>query len=212
MQRLLLHTMFLVCAALLSPRVAAEDCTGEVLFEEPFETLEASWGPASETISAGDGKATLTPGINNTYWAWNTAFSLPEGELCAEVTQASDTADPKLSAAGLMFWIKDNANFYVLLIDPSGEYRVARYLDGAWAQNPLPSTPSSDLRTGNGETNSLAVRFAASTVTIFINGSEQTSLQMQAPGGASYVGIYAQSAKESADTWEFSKLRVSDLK
>ncbi|MBZ0208826.1 MAG: hypothetical protein K8F92_04125 [Hyphomicrobium sp.] len=76
----------------------------------------------------------------------------------------------------------------------------------------MPSTASPDLRTGNGETNSLAVRFAGSTVTIVINGSEQASLQMQAPEGATCVAIYAQSAKDSSDTWEFAKLRVSDLK
>ncbi|KAB2943919.1 MAG: hypothetical protein K8F92_04120 [Hyphomicrobium sp.] len=67
-----------------------------MLFDEPFQTLDASWGPASDNIPASEGKATLKPGINNFYWAWNTAFSLPEGELCADVTQASDTEDPRL--------------------------------------------------------------------------------------------------------------------
>lgn len=212
MQRLLLLLLLMVSPTTLGPPALAADCTGNVLFDEPFNELDASWGPASDNLWAGDGKAALKPSIDNIFWAWNTAFSLPEGELCADVTQASDTADPKLSASGLMFWIKDNANFHVLLVNAAGEYWVGRYLDGKWAQNPLPNTASSDLRTGNGETNSLAVRFAGSTVTIIINGSEQTSLQLQAPGGSSYIGIYAQSARESSDIWEFAKLRVSDLK
>lgn len=56
------------------------------------------------------------------------------------------------------------------------------------------------------------MRFEGQTVTLFINGKEQSKQKLQAPGGPSYIGLYAQAAEKSANHCDFSKLKVTGVK
>lgn len=71
---------------------------------------------------------------------------------------------------------------------------------------------SADIQQGANKTNNLHVRFEGQTVTLFINGKEKNKQKLQAPGGPSYIGLYAQAAEKSADQWDFSKLKVTEVK
>ncbi len=89
---------------------------------------------------------------------------------------------------------------------------IATQAMAQWAMNPVATKQSADIQQGAGKTNNLHVRFEGPTVTLFINGKEQSKQKLQAPGGPSYVGIYAQAAEKSANHWDFSKLKVTEVK
>lgn len=200
--------VFVVCSA---TQVWAQECAGTVQFEEDFASLD-QWGGANKNFEAGGGKATLKLEVNKFWYAWNSAFAFPSADYCVDVTLTNETADPRASAAGPMFWIKDNNNFYVFVIEPSGRYWVGRMLDGKWAPNPINAKESPDIKKGTNQTNKLGVRFQGQSVTLFINGKEQTKGKLQAPLGSSYVGIFALSAEKSADTWDFTNIKVTEAK
>jgi len=50
-------------------------------------------------------------------------------DICLTVTSI-DTSDPAKSQAGLLFWVKDNQNFFVLIITADGHYRISRQIGG----------------------------------------------------------------------------------
>ena len=77
------------------------------------------------------------------------------------------------------------------MMTANGDFRVSRRLDGKWAANPVPVKQSADIQQGANKTNKLRVRFEGQTLTLFINGKEQSNQRLQAPGGSTCVGIYA---------------------
>lgn len=96
----------------IATQAMAQDCSGTVLFEDTFASLDPSWGTGGKNFASAGGKATMSLEANNYWWAWNAAWAFPaNADVCVDVTLASETADPKLAAGGVMFWVKDNANF-----------------------------------------------------------------------------------------------------
>ena len=52
--------------------------------------------------------------------------------------------DPTASYAGLLFWVKDNSNYYQAVIAPNGYFTVARVVDGkVEAKRPVAVDPDS---------------------------------------------------------------------
>jgi hypothetical protein len=203
--------LIFAAAAALTP-VAAHACTGTALFEDAFASLDSGWGDgAGGRLKVADGKATISLPANALWWVWNSGWAFPAAvDLCVDATTLSDTADPVSSAAGLVFWVKDNGNFYVFNVSSAGTYWISRLLDGKWAKNPADAVASPDIRKGPNQTNSLRVKSDGANVAFFINGKEQTKLKLQPPGKSSYVGLFGQSAVKSADSWEFTKLKVTE--
>jgi hypothetical protein len=191
----------------------AQDCTGNVLFEDNFETFDPSWGETNKNVQGGGGKATLNADKDSYYWTWNGGFAYPTtADVCVDVTLNSDTPDANTAGAGPMFWIKDNNNFFLFAVTPDGRYWVSRRLDGKWAPNPISMKPSPDVKKGPHQTNSLHVHFEGQNVTLFVNGKEQTKIKLQSPGGSNYAGIFAQSDEKYPSTWDFTKFKVTEPK
>ncbi len=214
MHRSLMSFAFLLAAitAPIATQAMAQDCGGKALFEDAFASLDPSWGEAKNLQVAG-GKATMSVEANAVWWVWNSAWAFPaNADVCVDVALQNGAADSKIPAAGVMFWVTDNANFYVFMVAPTGDYWISRLLDGKWAMNPVATKQSADVQQGAGKTNNLHVRFEGPTVTLFINGKEQSQQKLQPPSGPSYVGLYAQAEEKSANRWDFSKLKVTEVK
>jgi hypothetical protein len=151
-------------------------------------------------LHVADGKATMDVEANELWWVWNSGWAFPaSADVCVDVAMGNSSADSKTPAAGVMFWVTDNANFYVFMVAPNGDYWISRRLDGKWAVNPTPTKQSADIVQGANKTNNLHVRFEGQTVTLFFNGKEQSKQKLQAP-------------EKSAIRWDFSKLKVTGVK
>ena len=189
----------------------AQECSGAVQFDDAFETLDPGWGKADEFVKASGGKLTVKAEPNLTMLAPNMAFAFTSGEVCTDLTLTNETADPRAATAGLLFWYSDKKNFYKASITPAGDLSVSRLLDGKWV-TAYPYTASPDVKKGANQANSLAVRFEGQSVTVFVNGKEQTKLKLQPPSGQTFIGAYVGSPEESSDAWDFTKFRVTAVK
>lgn len=191
---------------------AALACEGtKSQFDDDFKVADASWGSTNENMQIGDGKLTFKLKPNDLYWSWNSSFAFTSGMVCATYKIDNDTADPKNSAAALMFWVKDNQNFYTFKMTPSGDYWIGRLLENKWVPSSIGVKNTPDVKKGKDEKNELGVRFEGQQVTLFLNGKPLTKFRAQGPDGQSFVGVYAQSAEKSADTYEFSDFKVMAL-
>lgn len=209
MSRLLKSFAALAFAVTVAPWSSALACQGtKAQFDDDFKTADPGWGNPNETMQIGDGKLTFKMKTNDLYWSWNSSFAYSSGMVCAEFKLVGDTADPKSSAAALMFWVKDGQNFYTFKVTPSGDYWVGRLLDNKWVPSSIGVKNSPDLKKGKGDVNEIAVKFEGQQLTLYVNGKEQVKFRAQSPEGQSYAGMYAQSAEKSADTYEFSNFKV----
>jgi hypothetical protein len=104
---------------------------GEILYEDHFTSLDPSWGIPSERLSVNDGKLTLKPAPNTTQSILNQSNIFDDADISVEVTMP--VGDPNVPG-GLIFWAKDQSNFYRLCIDAAGYFKISRYVADRWLQ------------------------------------------------------------------------------
>ena len=66
------------------------------------------------------------------------------------------------------------------------------------------------VKTGAGAKNSLRVTTNGSSIVAYVNGEKFASVRGQLPEGGGAVGLYAQSEKNTRDTWKFTGLKVTE--
>ncbi len=190
----------------------AAACGGDkILFQENFKTRDPIWGKPTTRVQIKDGKAIITPAPNMSQWQLETGFAFEDADICATVTLL-ETADPTRGAGGLIFWAQDNSNYYVLNIASNGYYQVNRFMSGRWAPDVIAWTESDAIKKGPNQPNVLRVTLTGQTVAVHINGKEVTRFRAQPPDGPSVTGIFAASAPEKSDMWQFTDLKVTDVK
>jgi hypothetical protein len=190
----------------------AAACEGDkILFQEKFTSRDPIWGRPSDRVKIGDGKAIIRPAVNMSQWQLESGFAFEDADICVTVTLL-ETADPARGAGGLIFWAKDNSNYYVLNIASNGYYQVNRFMSGRWAPDVIPWTESDVIKKGPNQPNVLRVTLRGQMVTVGINGKEITRFRAQAPEGPSLTGIFAASAPEKPDAWQFTDLKVTNVK
>ncbi len=197
-------------AELTTLMAPAEACNGsKILFDDDFSMHDPSWGALTEQFEIKGGKATVKPPPNRAQVQLNTGFAFEEADICVTVT-AIEVADPKAAHAGLIFWAKDYDNYYVFQIASNGLYNVARRLGGKWVST-IARSESDAIKQGPNQSNALRLTFKGQTVVLAINGKEVTRFRAQAPDGPSFIGVYAESQSVSADNWQFTNLKVTNV-
>ena len=94
----------------------------EILYQDNFTNLDPSWGVAGERLSVENNKLTLKPASNTTQSVLNQSHVFDDADISVEViTSAGDENVP----GGLIFWAKDQSNFYCLCIDAAGYFKLA---------------------------------------------------------------------------------------
>ena len=205
-------TLVIAALAIWLGSTPATACKGDkVLFDDDFSTLDRAWGAQSEHFSVKDGRLVVKPASNMVFWSWNPAFTFDDADACLTVTLV-ETSDPTNSSAGLMFWVKDNANFYVMNIASNGFYKVNRKVAGKWVADPIAWTQTDAVNQRPSQPNVLRVTTKGQSVTLVINDKEVARFRAQAPDGPSYVGVFATSAKPETDTWAFANLKVTNVR
>lgn len=190
----------------------AAACEGDrILFQEEFKSRDPIWGKESKRVQIKDGRAIIRPAANMSQWQLETGFAFEDADICVTVTLL-ETADPTRGAGGLIFWAQDNSNYYVLNVASNGYYQVNRFMSGRWAPDVIAWTESDAIKKGPNQPNRLRVTLRGQTVAVHINGKEVTRFRAQAPQGPSVTGIFAASAPEKPDVWQFTNLKVTDVK
>ncbi|HUJ37509.1 MAG TPA: hypothetical protein VLW88_07505 [Hyphomicrobium sp.] len=203
-----------------APRVAdatgavkpSEACgKGKVLFEDAFTSHDPAWGPKDDRLAIASGEAVLSPAPGTRTLRWNRAFAFDDVDVCATARLTSYTSDPITSYAGLIFWVKDDRNFYQAVLAESGHFTVARVVDGKVQQRrPVAWTDLNVAKTKAKEKNTLRVATKGERVVISVNGKQVARFNGDPPRGPSYVGVLAASSPgKTGDTWSITDFKVT---
>jgi hypothetical protein len=137
-------------------------------------------------------------------------FVFKDATYCVDVKAPPDANDPGTSArGGLVFWLIDNSNCYVVDIDLDGKYTVRRALNRSDTVI-LPKTKFEKLKTEPGAVNEIKVIALNNLVTVFFNGEKATQFRAQAPKDGGKVGVYAESDKDKPNEWRFLSIAVNE--
>src|SRR5260370_5210796 len=176
---------FSVCAliALLLLSVFPSAVAGEILYEDNFVNLDPSWGPASEILSAKEGKLTLKPALNTTQSVLNQSNVFVDADIRIDV--AMSATDTKVTGAldvpgGLIFSAKDYHSFYCLCINALGSFKISQYVTGQWL-TPVNWTENPAINKGVGQVNRLRVETKSGPATPFFNNKQISIFKGQPP-------------------------------
>ncbi len=189
-----------------------EGCgNGKVLFEDAFTSHDLAWGPKDDKLAIAAGEAVLSPAPGTRTLRWNRAFVFDDLDACATARLTSYTSDPITSYSGLMFWVKDDSNFYQAVIAESGHFTVARVVDGQVQQKrPVAWTDLDAAKTKAKERNILRVVTKGDRVVVSVNGRQVAKFNGDRPKGPSYVGVLAASSPgKTGDTWSITDFKVA---
>jgi hypothetical protein len=187
---------------------AALGCEGsQVLYEDKFDDLASTWGPADDSFFIQDGRLTITPGYDEYYSALNTMGLYDDIDLCGEITAVKADPDGN-SFAGLIFWAIDYDNYYYLMITAEGSLGVFRRQRGRVLPQ-LRWGSVDTLKQGNGAVNELRIVTVGNLASIFVNGQFYASFKGQPPADGQQIGVRATSPRNDRGVWAFDDLKIT---
>ncbi len=179
---------------------------GQVLFQDNFVALDPAWGNQSQNLSVRDGKLVIQPDVNTGFVRLNQANLYNDIDACIKVSMAK--SDDLAWGGGLVFWAKDESNYYALLVSGDGQFSVRRYVSDR-GLNPVDWRENSAIKKGVGQINELRIVTRGNQATAYINGTEVVTFNGQPPEGGSLIGVKGSSAEKSQIVWEFSDLKIT---
>ena len=179
---------------------------GKVLFEDKFASLDPSWGAPSPLRNVKDGKFIITPSVNMTQTVLNQANVYPN-DAEASFAMTFVTAPAPKYGSGLVFWAKDNNEYYAVLLSVEGWFGVHRNVAGRYLL-PVGWRESDAIKKGEGAENQVKVATKGNIATIFINGKEVISLSGQPPQGGTLIGFKVGSGPEGCNSVAFSNFQL----
>ena len=173
-----------VAIAIVAAAVSA-GWAGKVLFEDKFATLDPAWGFPDETLNVKDGKLVVTLKPNESWTFLNQANVFPN-DMDISCTVKWLKA-PSIHSAGLVFWAKDQNEYYCVLFSSNGQLAVYRLIANRFLQ-PVAWRPVEAIKQGEGAENQIKVVTKGNQATISMNGKEVISIKGQPPRGAASSG------------------------
>ena len=208
--RLSLRALLLgaVLAAISSHGTLA--CQGKrMVFEDRFNTLTDAWG-RDDNVSVSGGRlrvrAPLVGGDLADHML-NQSNVYVDVDQCI-IVQFSNADDPSSASAGLAFWGADDDHYYMLVVDPTGDYIVMHKVAAHRNLIPVGWTKSSAIRQGLNVGNELEVVTNGNRASLFINGVLVNELDGEAPPSGALVGVYWAVQPSHTMAAEFSDLKV----
>jgi hypothetical protein len=196
-------------AGALAFDAAHADCTAKKpLFADRFDALDQSWGVPKADVAAEGGRLVVSPKAKSSRWAVSSAGLFADVDLCATVA-AVKTGAEKGPVAGLVFWYRGNADFYVFEVAANGRAAVWRRQGGRWIA-PVSWQEAAGLKAGEGAVNELRVVTRGDLATVFVNGREFGRTRGQPPEGGQQVGVFAASFGELAPVFAFDDFTVAE--
>ena len=188
-------------------------CEGPAtLLNEDFQFVDDTWG-SNASMTIGNGKASLTSEKNAGRTNLYGAVKFGDSDICTTiiVPAAFDIKSPSLASAALIFWAKDNANYYCLTLDVAGQGTVFQMIDGVWSVV-VAARKIEGMSMLPGARHQLRVTLKDNTAVMMIDDQRFAGIRGRIPQGfQGSVGLYAQSETNRVITWEFASLKVTDL-
>lgn len=195
-------------AVVLWASPAAAVCPGvEVLFEDRFDALGATWGAASPEVKADGGQMVISAAAGTYAWAVNSAGLYDDIDMCVTVTTVT-AADATDAFGGVMFWYQDVNNFYVFELAPNGRASVWRRQRGKWLEQ-IGWRRAENANEGEAASNELRITTAGGDATFLINGTEFGKIEGSPPEEGQQIGLFAGATADTAAVFSFDELRVT---
>jgi hypothetical protein len=197
-----------VLLLLASVNIAAAACDGDVvLFQDRFDSLQPTWGEATDSFKVADGKLAVSPDAANNLWVVNRASLYDDIDMCVSMTTVAGVT-PDEAKAGLVFWHVDANNFYVFELAPNGKASVWRRQRGKWLEQ-VDWKDVADAKTGDGATNALRIVTKGNEATLYVNETEFAHFTGVAPDNGQQIGIFAESPDAGAASYTFDDLKIT---
>ncbi len=111
-----------------------------MLFSDDFKTVDPGWGT---DVPIKDGKLTVEPDLSSTRWYLNETNVFEDMTCSIKVRMAAGDEE---TWGGLVFWARDQNNFYQFQISPKeGKVSVSRMVSGRWI-SPVSARDCPDIK------------------------------------------------------------------
>jgi hypothetical protein len=180
--------------------------------DDNFTNPDPGW-PNGDNVATTPQGLVVKPPANGSTWVANSNYTMDGSDLCVTVALPTTLPTPAnedtVGDVGVLFWKRDNDNYYMAAMSPDGVAVVSRYVNGQWATivNPVKSPA---IKTGAGAVNELEVTAKGNAGTFSINGTKIADFRGQAPPNGGPPGIYAESGP-NVTTWVFSRVQLYSL-
>src|SRR3984885_4953403 len=103
--------------------------------DDNFSKPDAGWPSSDNVVITPQGLA-VKPPANGSTWVVNSNYTMDGADLCATValpaTLPSPANEDTVGDVGLVFWKRENDNYYLAAISPDGHASISRAVNGQW--------------------------------------------------------------------------------
>ena len=209
------RALLAAATALFLAASPAAACLGksDPALDDNFSKPDAGW-PNGDNVSVTPQGLTVKPPANGSTWVVNGNYTMDGSDLCVTValpqTLPTPANEDTVGDVGVLFWKRDNDNYYMAAISPDGVAVISRYLNNQW-QTIVNPAKSDAVKTGPGAVNEIEITTKGNAGSFYINGTKIADFHGQAPpGGGGPPGIYAESGP-GVTTWVFSRVQLYSL-
>jgi hypothetical protein len=198
-------------ALLVATSAMALACQGKTdpALDDNFSKPDPGW-PNSDNVTISPQGLVVKPPINGSTWVVNGNYTMDGADLCVTVAMPSPLPNPAnedtVGDVGVVFWKRDNDNYYLAAISPDGIAAISRSVAGQWTTIVDPVS-SQAIKTGAGAVNEMEVTAKGNGGTFYVNGTKITDFRGQAPSDGGPLGVYAESGP-AITTWVFSRVQI----
>ena len=198
-------------ALLLATGGMAFACQGkaDAALDDNFSKPDPGW-PNSDNVTISPQGLTIKPPVNGSTWAVNGNYTMDGADLCVTVAMPSPLPNPAnedtVGDVGVVFWKRDNDNYYLAAISPDGIAAISRSVSGQWTTIVDPAS-STAIKTGAGAVNEIEIAVKGNSGRFWVNGTKITDFHGQAPADGGPPGVYAESGP-TITTWVFSRVQI----
>jgi hypothetical protein len=199
---------------LLATSGTAPACLGksDPALDDNFSKPDPGWPNADNVLTTPEGLS-VKPPVNGSTWVVNSNYTMDGSDLCVTValpaTLPSPANEDTVGDVGIVFWKRDNDNYYMAAISPDGVAVVSRYLNGQWATIVNPAK-SPAIKTTPGAVNEIEITTRGNAGSFYVNDTKIADFHGQAPPGGGPPGVYAESGP-SVTNWVFSRVQLYSL-
>jgi hypothetical protein len=177
--------------------------------DDNFSKPDPGW-PTSDNVQLTPQGLVIKPPVNGSTWVVNGNYTTDGADLCVTVAMPTSMPNPAnedtVGDVGIVFWKRENDNYYLAAISPDGQASISRSVDGQWTTIVEPA-PSKDIKTGAGAVNEIEVTLKGNAGTFYVNNSKIATFRGQAPPDGGPPGIYAESGP-TVTAWVFSRVQI----
>ncbi len=198
-------------ALLFAATGTAFACQGksDPALDDNFSKPDPGW-PASDNVVVTPQGLVVKPPVNGSTWVVNGNYTMDGADLCVTVafpaTMPTPANEDTVGDVGIVFWKRDNDNYYLAAISPDGVAAISRSVSGQWTTivDPIKSPA---IKTAAGAVNEIEVETKGNAGVFYVNGAKITEFRGQAPPDGGPPGVYAESGP-SITTWMFSRVQI----